>query len=287
MVEISNKKYIKNCTGDHCKFNPSAKTSAASRTVSRIAFYFLCVAFVAVSFYVLFFSSYLQIVNISVSGNNELSSQDIRKTFEASLGGNFFKLIPKNNFLLVSQEKVTQLLENDFKKIRTVSVTKKFPDAVSITVSERKALLVWCAGENCYLIDENGAAYNSADFNSPEMMQNHLIKITDLSAREVAIGEKVLDVSYEQYVLGLKDVLGSVGQAVDDETYSTPSNMADEIDVKTTGGMQLYFSTQFPLEAAVRTLDIVLKKEIPQNKQSDIDYIDLRSEGRVFYKFKN
>jgi cell division septal protein FtsQ len=234
-----------------------------------------------------FFSPYLQIVNINISGTNELSSQDIRKKFEESLGGKSLKFIPKNNFLFVSQKKVAGLLQDNFKKIRAVTITKKFPDSVAIIIDERKALLVWCSGDSCFLIDENGTAYNVADFSSPEILQNHLFRINDASAHSVAIGEKILEPAYGQYVLGIKDALKNVGQEVSDEAYTTPSNMADEIDVKTKQGMQLYFSTQYSLESAIKTLDIILKKEIPQNQQSNLDYIDLRSEGRVFYKFKN
>jgi cell division septal protein FtsQ len=170
-----------------------------------------------------------------------------------------------------------------------VNITKKFPDSVLILIDERKAILVWCSGENCFLLDENGMAYNTADFNSPEIIQNHLLRINDISGHAVTLGEKIIDPAYEQYVIGIKDALQGIGQRVGDGdgTYSTPSNMADEIDVTNDKGVQIYFSTQFPLDSAINTLDIVLKKEIPQDKLDNLEYIDLRSEGRVFYKFKD
>jgi cell division septal protein FtsQ len=281
-MAVSSKKYIQNRTG-----GLREKTSKLSRTVSRIIFYILLLAFIAVSVFVLFFSQYLQITSIRITGTQELNSQDIQQEFQASLDGKFLNIIPKNNFLFVFPKKVESLLENNFKKIRSASVTKKFPDSVTINIDERKAVLVWCSGEDCFLIDESGSAYNIADFDSPEIKQNNLLQINDQGARKVSIGETIVNSSYEQYVLGIKDALKNIGQEVSSEAYTTPSNMANEIDVKTEKGIQIYFSTQFPLDKAINAFEIVLKKEIPEDKLDSVEYVDLRSEGKVFYKFKN
>jgi cell division septal protein FtsQ len=280
-MAASDKKYIKNCTGDSRE-----KSSAISKKISRAIFYALFLLFIATSVYILIFSQYLQITDIKITGNQELSNWELSDKVHAFLNGKFLKILPKNNFLLVSESRMENMLENNFKKIRSVSAVKKFPNSIAINIEERKAMLVWCSGENCFLVDENGNVYNTADFNSQEILQNNLIQINDQSGQSVLIGNKVVDFSYGQYVLGIKNALKNIGQEVSDEVYETPSNMADEIDVKTAQGTKIYFSTQFPLESAVHTLEIVLKKEIPEDKQKNLDYIDLRSEGKVFYKFK-
>ena len=284
------RRYIKNCTGDDCnKKKSSAKANAISKTISRVIFYVLLIGFVAVSIYVLFFSPYLQITSITISGTQELKSQDIRGLIELSAQGNFFQFIPKNNFLFFPQTRIENLLKDNFKKIRSVVVTKKFPDSISINIDERKAVMVWCNSESCFLIDENGAAYSSADFNSPEIVQNNLIIINDSSGHVFKVGEKITSPAYEQYVLNIKEALKNIGFEISDDAnnaYETPSNMADEIDVKTEQGTDFLFSTQFTLEKAIRALDVTLKKGI-NDKQKDFDYIDLRSENKVFYKFKN
>ncbi|EKD46470.1 MAG: hypothetical protein ACD_67C00227G0001, partial [uncultured bacterium] len=52
-------------------------------------------------------------------------------------------------------------------------------------------------------------------------------------------------------------------------------------------GLEIYFSMQFPLESAIDSLKVVLSKEIPEEKRGDVEYIDLRDENKVFYKFKS
>ncbi|NTW27057.1 MAG: FtsQ-type POTRA domain-containing protein [Candidatus Moranbacteria bacterium] len=274
-------RYIKNCTGDDCEGERKS-----SQVISKIIFYLLLVSFVAVFTYMLFFSQYLKVGNIEIVGTLELSSQEMKQGMEDSMQGKYFGIIPKNNFLFFSQKNVEKLLTDNYKKIRTVTVTKKFPDTINIVIDERKALLVWCAREECYLLDEQGFAYSVADFSSPELMQNHLLQINDASGREVSIGSKIIEPAYEQYVLSIKDELAKIGFNVTDQ-YWTPSRMAEEINVKTDQDLEFYFSTQFELKSALDTLNIILKKEIPKEKEAEIAYIDLRNENKAFYRFKN
>lgn len=233
----------------------------------------------------MFFSEYLKITKINISGTEKLEDLEIQQALDARFEGKFLEIIPKNNFLFFSSKRVENILTDKFKKIRTANVAKKFPNTISILIDERKALLVWCAGEKCFLIDENGVAYNSADFNSPEISQNNLIKIEDASGQNISMGEKIINSSYEQYVIAIKDELNKFD--FEAEGYYTPSRVAEEIDVRTKQETEIYLSTQFPLESAMRTLRIVLEKEISRDKKENLAYIDLRSENKVFYKFKD
>ncbi len=281
------KTYIQNCTGSHIKNEKKrASDKAADAVVSRVAFYFLLVAFLGVTGYVLFFSAYLKISTIVIKGNEELNSDEIKNVIESNQQGNILKVIPRDNFLLVSAKNSERSLMNEFRKIKQVTVVKKFPDTLEITLQERKALLILCSGEKCFLIDENGTAYSDANFDSPELTQNHLIKILDKSSQDIQIGDDVMDQAYIRYISALKESLQNIGVIIDGDFW-TSSLVADEIDVKISEGGELYFSTQFPLENAVKTLDVILKKELVKTQQADIAYIDLRAENKVFYKLDN
>jgi cell division septal protein FtsQ len=242
------------------------------------------IAFLAVLVYVVFFSQYLQVDNVEISGNSEIESLEIRKVFDEKVIGSFMGIVPRNNFLLISKSGVESLLKEKFRNISSVTVTKRFPNSIRIEISERKGLLVWCEKEDkCFLIDENGFAYDQADFGSQEISQNHLLKITDKSAREVSLGDDVLTPDYVKYVLNIKESLTKLGFELSEE-YSTPSRMSNEIDVKTKGLTEIFFSTQYELDRAVKTLEIVLKKELESVGKEKIAYIDLRTQNKVFYK---
>lgn len=274
------RKYIKNCTGvrEEC--------GEKSHFLARLIFYVLLAVFLGVLIFVLFFSSYLQISHIFIDGVHELKENEIKNTVWKSMEGKYVSFLPKNNYLFISERKIDYLLKDQYKKIRSVEIEKKFPDYLRISISERKSVLVWCANDNeCYLIDENGVAYAKADFNSQELIQNHLLKITDKSGENVHIGEKIMSSGFEEYLVSLKEKILTLGVEVDDQ-FSTTSRMSEEIFAKTIQGTEFYLSTQFPMESALKTLSVVFKKELPLTKLAEVEYIDARSENKIFYKLK-
>lgn len=278
------KTYIQNCTGDG---HPSAKKSASHGILARIIFYVLLLSFVGASVYVMFFSMQMQITNISINGTKKLDSSELERKIELSLQGKYLNLVPKNNFLFIAGSGIQSSLKDEYKKIRSVKVEKKFPDSLEITIDEHEALLVWCMNEEtCFLLDEEGVAYSEADFNSPELVQNDLLRIVDTSGASIKVGDRIMDSKYEQYLLGIKNAMGSMGLEIEDKYY-TPSRMAEEIKTKTTQGFEVYFSTQFELDSAIKTAAVMLKKEVPQQQWRDLAYVDLRTEHKAFYKFKN
>jgi len=252
-------------------------------------YYILLIAFIGVSVYVLFFSSFLQITNVVVQGTNEISSGDIGQVVNNQLSGTYFKAVPKNNFILFSNRRAENAIKQQFKKVASVTITKKFPDTLNVSITERQSLLVWCSGDNnCFLIDGSGIAYVTADFNSPEVMENHLVKLTDTGGKAVAIGDKVLDGDFLAYVSQIRDTLKNATQIDITDEYSTPAAVSQEADVVTPGGMRLQFSMSYPLANAVKNLKLFLDKQnFPQPLEDQLEYIDLRSENKIFYKLKN
>jgi cell division septal protein FtsQ len=254
----------------------------------QVLYYFLLVAFVGVSAYALFFSQFLQITNVNVQGANELSSGDITQLVRDQLLGKYLKAIPKNNFILFSDRKAENVIKDQFKKVASVSIAKKFPDTLNVSIMERQSLLVWCSNEACFLIDESGIAYATADFNSPEVTENHLVKITDTGGKAVAIGDNVLGGDFLKYVSQVSSALKNETQIDITDEYSTPAAVSQEVGVATPGGMRLMFSMSYPLEEAVKNLKLFLTKQnFPQPLEDQLEYIDLRSENKIFYKLKN
>ncbi|KKP98176.1 MAG: hypothetical protein US25_C0006G0015 [Candidatus Moranbacteria bacterium GW2011_GWE1_36_7] len=281
------RKYIQNCTGKDCDGNNGDQEKVLiSRKLARVIFYVLVVGFFAVLGYVLLFSAYLSIEKVEIAGVVELSETELQQKIKESFEGKFAGIIPRNNYLFISQNSVEKLLKNDFKKIRKLEVKKNFPSDVFISIDERKALMVWCCQEKCFLLDENGIAYSEADFNSLELQQNNLLRVVENGGQSINVGEKIIESSYEQYVLATKESLKKFGYDTLEE-YSTPSRMAEEVRVKTAQGPEFLFSTQFSLESALRNLTVVLEKEIPKDKRNEIAYMDLRNESKLFYKFKD
>lgn len=252
---------------------------------SRILFYLLLCVFIAVSVYILLFSSYLKIQSIGVHGIKELDYGAVMARTESVIQGKYLKIIPADNYFLVSKRKVAKSLTDEFKKIKSIEIEKTFPVLISIEIKERDSLILWCSGGPCYIIDESGFAYASCDLNAPEVAQNNLIQIIDTSARPVEIEEKILNEEYVSYLLALRKAIGNIDIKVS-EQWRTPSLVADEVEIETSQGWRVYFSSKINSDGALRTLKTFLEGEIGDKKEK-LEYVDLRIENKVFYRLKN
>jgi cell division septal protein FtsQ len=268
-------------------FFEKKEKSLPNLVFSRIIFRLLALIFIGATIYVLFFSPFLEIKKISLEGIDELKYEDVHNKINENFSGKYLHFIPKNNLILILGNKIESDLLENFKKISSVEIKKNFPDGITVRINERKELLVWCSNDPCYIIDENGFAFAQADFESEEIKQNNLLTLRDSSGKEVHVGEKVLDEYYINFVVSLKDeLLKETGITITGE-YQTGSRIAEEVKVQTDEGWGIYFSSSLPMENSLRTLTTFLGKEIDQEKRGKLEYIDLRAENKVYYKFKD
>jgi cell division septal protein FtsQ len=255
--------------------------------ISIFVYRFLLMAFIVVNGYVLIFSSFLRIENINVSGNIEITASDIKKEVTALSGEKYFSFFPKDNLLIFPSSFIKNKLLDKFKKISKVEIVKRFPNIVDIKVTERKSLLIWCSGESCFLVDENGYAYLAANFESEEIKQNNLIRINDESQKPLELNTKIVQEDYMAFILNAKNIIKQEAGVDIEDTYYIPSSMAEEFSVKTTGGTILKISTQISLEKVLKNMQaFFLKKESPVDSLEKLEYIDLRNEDKIFYKIK-
>ena len=268
-------------------FFEKKEEKAPSHVFSRIIFRFVLLIFVGSVGYVLFFSSFLEIRKVRLVGISELNYGDVYGKIDELLAKKDFNFVSRKNFILFPSEKIKSELKNTFKKISEVRIEKIFPDSVVVEIVERKALLMWCSAGPCYVVDENGYAYVWADFESEEVKQNNLLSVIDNSGKPVAVGEKVLDGDYIKFVISLKDKLeNETGIKINNE-YGTQSKIAQEVRVKTEEGWGIFFSSNLSMEDSIQTLETFLEKEMADKDKSKLEYVDLRAENKVYYKFKD
>lgn len=254
---------------------------------SRVLFYALFLIFAAVLIFVIFFSSYLEITNVYIQGTEELSDEKIKQSAWSFLGGKYFGVFPKKNLLMMGPGGMEKELEDDFKKISSVEVKKIFPNSIIVSVRERQALLIWCSGENCFLADEKGTAYAPADFGSSEVGENNLIIIHDQSRADVAMKQVIFKSEFGNFLVGFREkARDSLGIQVGSD-FETPKAISGDFTGISEEGWKIDLNAEIGEEKEINMLKIVLDKNIPKEKRKDLEYVDLRTEGKVYYKFKS
>jgi hypothetical protein len=246
----------------------------------------LWTALILVIAYTVFFSDFHSIRKIAVSGTKDVSSAAVDSFVHDRLSGRRLHIFPRDNFFSAPIASLEQEMLIEFPKLSRVSITRRFPDGLSVDIAERDRLLLWCSSGPCYLVNDDGTAAE-ARFADTEKNQSFLTRIVDESARPVGIGEHVIASETVRNILLLEAGLQERSGVGIVPPFFSPSRVSDEIRIRTDEGWELMVSLDVEPEKTIASLRLVLEKEIPQEKRSSLRYIDLRTENRAFFTYKD
>lgn len=248
-----------------------------------IMFYLLFFGFLFYFFYAIFFSSFLTVNNIKINGISSISEDLIKEMTQKEISGEYFFGNQKNNLLLVNDKKIEEKISSEIRKIKTVNIKKKFPHSLIIEIEERKIFLAVCvmSKENCYLLDEMGQAFDIFSFASQAIFPILYCE----SEEKIDLGGVVLDKYYMEKIIFLQKKLKEESAFKSEYILETPSFISQDVRVKTKEGWKIFFNTNTNLEKQFQKLKLVLEKEILPDERKKLEYIDLRIENKVFYKF--
>jgi len=243
-------------------------------------------AFLGVSIYTLFFSPFLEITAINISGNKSIKEELILEKINPQISGKYLNYINKDNLLLIRTGKIKKDILESFKIIRSVETKRKFPSGLEVQIFEREPKLVFCGAGECFILDENEEAYDRYALNE-EGGKNNFIVLTDESAKKINLGDFVLEKNYMEYILEIRDKLKEKTDLEIENNFMTPSLISKDIRVKTKEGWEIYFNQDISLEKEGEMLKAILDKKVEKDQRADLEYVDLRIDNKVFYKFKD
>ena len=110
-------------------------------------------------FYLLFLSPYFQLENTYISGAQTISEENLLNEFteKATISLNMFGEINSQSIFIPSQGQISSILEQ-FPEIEDLQVKKNFfTQEITLEVSEKKPICVWCYNNNCVLLDKKAS----------------------------------------------------------------------------------------------------------------------------------
>ncbi len=258
------------------------KSSRSKLSRWLVRFIFLC--FLGTVIYVFFFSSFLTLGNIEIRGTNLLDKNEIKGKINKQYQGKYLGIIDKKNFFLFQEDLIEKNLKNDYKIIREARLEKKLPNRVTIVIEEKKPSLIICS-DVCWIIDEKGVAFSKQE--DANFETDNLPVFSGVQGSLVNENEKILKQDYLNFILNLrKEIQEKVGIKLSKEV-STPNIYSGDIRIKTEENWIILVNENIGAEKEVAMLSLVLEKESALENRNELEYIDLRTENRVYYKFKN
>lgn len=221
----------------------------------RFVIFVLIGSFLTISIYLLIFHPTFQIRNVKIDGARIVDSATLE---------HFVKESTRNIFLL-DKRWLQSLILDSFPTISRIYIKRNFPDGLEIFVEEREAVAIY----KKLLIDKEGVAFMIATSTN-----NNLFLIDGNMEFIKKVMPEVLEAKswlVENLGLGTKSVY-----IVSDKRFN----------LKNSAGWDIYFNPEENIGWQLQKLDLVLEKEIPPEKQKDLEYIDLRFDNNVYYKYR-
>jgi cell division protein FtsQ len=251
-------------------------------------FAFLCLLFLAGISYLFLFFHFFQVKEIRISGNQKITVDNMESIINNEIGKKFL-FLNTDSIFLVNLKKINRILLEKYPLLAQVNLKKEFPNILVVEAKERTPIGVWCRissqffpqtaeehNNKCFSIDENGIAFEEI------VPKDGLIIKSQVAPNSVALGQKVIEESLLKSILEIQKKLTS-----NLKIWITEFDIlsSERLNVKTLQGWEIYFNPKENINWQIVELGLVLEKEIPIEKISSLEYIDLRF-TKVYYKYK-
>lgn len=224
--------------------------------------------------YVMFFSKLLEIRDISFNGLNTVSPEEFEDKINARLDQKIFGYLSRRNNLLlgVDSDNLEKEISSSYPIFKSVKVQKNLPHNLVFSFEERKPVGIWCVANECRYFDNEMQTWG------PAVRSSGFLMLT-VSDERSGGGEFNID----------KDFFDAILQASSDASTHTirsvgiPEGSFNEFRVYTDQSFYIIYSLDSSVKDQSEILSIFLKEK---SKDSNFQpqYIDLRIEGRIYFK---
>lgn len=222
--------------------------------------------------YFLFFTDKLEIKEVAINGLKTLDRELIMDKINERLDyKKYGYLNTQKNIIFFDGDTLTADLLSANSVLDAVRIEKTFPHRLSVEISEKEPVGIWCAAGECRYFNHEMETWGQA------VRSSGFLFLTVEDSRQT---EKFgIDADFFR---AINELTANLSQLTI-KSIAIPENSFDEFRVYTDRNFYLVFSLDSNIKDQVDILKIFLTDK---NKDPNFNpqYIDLRINGRVYYK---
>ncbi|MBU3925917.1 FtsQ-type POTRA domain-containing protein [Patescibacteria group bacterium] len=252
--------------------------------IIRLALIFFLILIIIALVVWSFYLNYFRIKNIEIFGNSFIEKEKIIGNINSSISGKYFYLIPKDNILITSKKEIINNLQNNFLRIKSTDIIKELPDKVIVTIKEREPVALLCEDKKCFFIDDSGYVFEESPFFSGDVFIKFIDKRENVGnlVSDGKLSFRLIPEDEFRNLINFLELLSKDGIKISDIILKNE----DLYELYTIEGWYILLSKRIDFTIAFDNLKITLNSQIKE-KRLDLEYIDLRLENKVFFKYKD
>lgn len=235
-----------------------------------------------------------QFSDVKVFGPITFSSDDVVNFTREYWSGHYFKTIPKTSTIFFSKDDFQKKLIEKFPVIEMAYITLPAPDVLEINIKEHIPKIVWCFMDgSCGFVNDQGILYARAPQFSDGVYP--IFQSQSSNSYNDQLGKEVINPDLMNRFIELFSRLQSDEMTLSRTLFYEDGDIAFSIDTLfgfyTNNNAKLLGTVNQDDDIFVRDMftgltNDAFKKQFVSNPK-DLEYIDMRFTGKIFYKFKS
>ena len=219
--------------------------------------------------YLLFFYKFMDVRAVTIEGLKTINSEELRDKIMERLEEKYLGYIPRKDYLLfLDTDDLRSEILSQYPTLKSVEIEKNMPHELIFKLNEREALGIWCLRDNnCQYFDSDKNTWGPAGKSSGFL----IMTVEDKRKNEKIDDEyfnsiKLLIDKDKKLPVTIKDII-------------IPEDSFRDFRVNTSDEYYLLLSLDSDIPQQIEVLKIFLGEGQLFN-----EYIDLRIDGRVYYR---
>jgi len=251
---------------------------------------------VLVLFILLLHKPFFQVSEIKVRGTHVVHPHDVGIKVQDILSKKKLWLVPLDSWITLPDKKIKKDLYASFDRIKDVRTSVHNFDTFIIDIDEWEPAFLWCNIDevelvrSCWFMDEQGHIFSKAPYFSPGV---YPMFVTPASSLDAVLGEKKIDPEILDQVLVIYNMLEDKNSTVETITFGEEMDIVFTLQ-KLQGTLledtELLITRTMSVDILAQNLELLLDhtsfKEKFETNAELLEYIDLRFDGKLLFKFK-
>lgn len=248
--------------------------------------------------WLILFSGFFTVKTVKAVGDETSWGSRVEQVIGGYLAGKFFKVVPRNNLILLRTKTLKQKIEEDIPDVSDVYIKKFMNGKIEILAKERNRAAIWCRivsvdplkiqatstlavskealdqSKECFFSDEAGFLFREAPEISGTSLPTFYGTEGDIKAQPLASSSIVFATDFKREAKeGGLEITGFFGG---DNSETLVLGITEQ-------GWSVYLDQKRSARNQAKVIEALLENEL-KGKTQALQYIDLRIANRVYYK---